>query len=82
MGKHILNGAVSEKIPQFLGPLPAEYVTEFSGQTDAPNMTCGLDRQTCRQNGQLQYKVQSMHFRDRVHTMIECIYQRVGRLSM
>ena len=33
----LCNGAVSEKTPQILWPLwPAEYVTVFSGRTDAP----------------------------------------------
>ena len=44
------NGAVSEKNPHIFGPtLPAEYVTEFSGQTDAPEVRFDLtDRQTDR----------------------------------
>ena len=44
----IYNGAVSEKTPQiFLPPLPAEYVTVFSGRTDAPEVRCDLtDTQT------------------------------------
>ena len=49
---HICNGAVSEKSPEnfnFRPPLPAEYVTVFSGQTDAPEVRCDLtDRQTHR----------------------------------
>ena len=33
----LCNGAVSEKLPQIVRPpLPAEYVTAFSGRTDAP----------------------------------------------
>ena len=44
------NGAVSEKTPQILRPpLPAEYVTVFSGRTDAPEVRCDLtDRHTDR----------------------------------
>ena len=50
------NGAVSEKTPQIFGPpLPAEYVTVFSGRTDAPEVRCDLtDRQTDTQTGRLQ----------------------------
>ena len=42
------NGVVSEKTPLIFGPpLPTEYVTEFSGQTDAPEVRSDLtDRQT------------------------------------
>ena len=37
------NGAVSEKTPQILRPpLPAEYVTVFSGRTSAPEVRCEL----------------------------------------
>ena len=37
------NGAVSEKTPQIFGPLlPTEYVTVFSGRTDAPEVRFGL----------------------------------------
>ena len=41
----------SEKTPQIFGPpLPAEYVTVFSGQTDAPEVICDLtDRHTDKQ---------------------------------
>ena len=44
------NGAVSEKTPQiFRPPLPAEYVTAFSGRKDDPEVRCDLtDRQTDR----------------------------------
>ena len=46
---------MSEKTPQFFSPsLPAEYVTAFSGRTDAPEVRCDLtDKQTDRQT-QLQ----------------------------
>ena len=39
---------VSEKTPQFLLPsLPGEYVAEFSGRTEAPEVRCDLtDRHT------------------------------------
>ena len=45
---YLCNGAVSEKSPQiFRPPLPAEYVTVFSGRTDAPGVRFDLtDRQT------------------------------------
>ena len=37
---YLCNGAVSEKSPQiFRPPLPAEYVTVFSGRTDAPEVS-------------------------------------------
>ena len=44
----LCNGAVSEKTPQiFLPSSPAEYVTAFSGRTDAPEVRCDLtDRHT------------------------------------
>ena len=44
------NERVSEKTPQIFSPLlPAEYVTAFSGQTDAPEVRFDLtDRQTDR----------------------------------
>ena len=44
------NGAVSEKTPQiFWPPLPAEYVTVFSGRTDALEVSFDLtDRHTHR----------------------------------
>ena len=39
-----------EKPTNFGPPLPAEYVTEFSGQTDGPEVRCDLtDTQTHRQ---------------------------------
>ena len=46
------NGAVSEETLQFFGPpLPAEYVTVFSEQTDPPEVRCDLtDTQTDRPN--------------------------------
>ena len=38
------NREVSEKTPQIFGlPLPAEYVTGFSGRTDAPEARCHCD---------------------------------------
>ena len=42
------NRVVLEKTPQiFRPPLPAEYMTVFSGRTDAPEVRCDLtDRQT------------------------------------
>ena len=45
---YLCNGAVSEKSPQiFRPPLPVEYVTVFSGRTDAPGVRCDLtDRHT------------------------------------
>ena len=36
------NGAVSEKKTHFFPPLPAEYVTVFSGRTDAPEVRLDL----------------------------------------
>ena len=37
---YLCNGAVSEKSPHiFRPPLPAEYMTVFSGRTDAPETT-------------------------------------------
>ena len=47
-----LQRSVSEKTPQFFWPpLPAEYVTVFSGRSDAPEVRCDLtDRQTHRPN--------------------------------
>ena len=47
---YLCNGAISEKSPQILRPLlPAEYVTAFSGRTEAPEVRCDLtDRQTHR----------------------------------
>ena len=47
---YLCNGAVSEKSPQIFRPsLPVEYVTEFSGRTDAPKVRCDLtDTQTDR----------------------------------
>ena len=47
----ICNRAVSEKNPQiFRPPLPAKYVTVFSGRTDTAEVRCDLtDRQTHRQ---------------------------------
>ena len=43
---YLCNGAISEKTPHFLPPLPAEYVTVFSGQTDTPEVRFDLtDRQ-------------------------------------
>ena len=39
----LCNGAISEKNPQIFGPpLPAEYVTVFSGRTDAAEVRCDL----------------------------------------
>ena len=45
---YLCNGAVSEKSPQiFRPPLPVEYVTVFSGRTDAPGLRFDLtDTQT------------------------------------
>ena len=45
---YLCNGAVSEKSPQiFRPPLPVEYVTVFSGRTDAPEVRFDLtDTQT------------------------------------
>ena len=44
----LCSGAVSEKTPQIFSPsLPTEFMTAFSGQTDAPEVRCDLtDRQT------------------------------------
>ena len=44
----LCNEAVSEKTSQYFSPtLPAESVTAFSGQTDAPEVRCDLtDRHT------------------------------------
>ena len=40
---YLCNGAVSEKSSQiFRPPLPAEYVTVFSGRTDVPEVRCDL----------------------------------------
>ena len=42
---YLCNGAVSEKSPQiFRPPWPAEYVTVFSGRTDAPEVRCELEK--------------------------------------
>ena len=45
---YLCNRAVSEKSPQiFQPPLPVEYVTVFSGRTDAPGVRFDLtDRHT------------------------------------
>ena len=45
---HVRNEAVSEKTLQIFWPsLPVEYVSSISGQTDVPEVRCGLtDRQT------------------------------------
>ena len=43
------NGTVSEKTQETFRPtLPAEYMTVFSGRTDAPEVKCDL-KQTQRQ---------------------------------
>ena len=49
---YLCNGTVLEKSPKiFRPPLPAEYVTVFSGRTDAPEVRCDLtDRQTQTHN--------------------------------
>ena len=46
--REVFNGAVTEKSPQIFQPtLPGEYVTAFSGPTEAPEVSCHLtDRQT------------------------------------
>ena len=39
----LCNGVVSEKTAQIFGPpLPAEYVTVFSGRTDALDVSCDI----------------------------------------
>ena len=47
-----MNAVVSGKSPQIFSPsFPVEYVTAFSGRTDAPQVRCDLtDRQTDTQN--------------------------------
>ena len=43
----LYNGEVSEKTLQIFSPsLPTEYVTTFSGRTDAPEVSGQMDRQT------------------------------------
>ena len=47
----IAGSAPGEKSPHiFRPPLSAEYVTVFSGRTDAPEVRCDLQRQTDRQD--------------------------------